>query len=177
MFGITDSGQKNLGNGLIMHLDAAQKISYGGTGTVWTDLSGNNRSGSLENGPTFDSSNGGGFLFDGTNDRWKAIIGNIGTGSFTLEYVFKFINNSIYLDALCHAGVSQDGADSMGFGFATDGGNNFNFTITSRSVQLQADVLYIILQEQDNMLVQQKELQHIEMVFIKIVQQVLLVFK
>ena len=54
-------------DGLVLCLDAANKRSYPGTGTVWTDLVGGN-SGTLTNGPTFSSDNGGSIVADGTND-------------------------------------------------------------------------------------------------------------
>jgi hypothetical protein len=54
---------------LVLELDAADKNSYSGSGTVWRDLTANNYSGSLTNGPTFSSANGGSIVFDGTNDR------------------------------------------------------------------------------------------------------------
>ena len=55
-------------NGLILALDAADKNSYRGTGTSWFDLSGNANTGTLTNGPTFNGSNGGVIVFDGTDD-------------------------------------------------------------------------------------------------------------
>ena len=55
-------------DGLVLSLDAANKKSYPGSGTVITDLSGNAINGTLTNGPTFDSSNNGSIDFDGTND-------------------------------------------------------------------------------------------------------------
>ena len=56
-------------SGLVLNLDAANPRSYPPpyNGTVWTDLSGNNNNGSLINGPTFNSGNGGSIQFDGTN--------------------------------------------------------------------------------------------------------------
>jgi hypothetical protein len=56
-------------DGLVLCLDAANRRSYPGTGTTWTDLSGNGNNGTLTNGPTFNGANGGGIVFDGTNDR------------------------------------------------------------------------------------------------------------
>lgn len=53
---------------LSMYLDAGQAASYPGTGTAWTDLSSNNRNGTLTNGPTYSSADGGSIVFDGTND-------------------------------------------------------------------------------------------------------------
>ena len=55
-------------DGLVLYLDAANTKSYPGTGTTWTDLSGYNSNGTLTNGPTFNPSNGGSIVFDGTND-------------------------------------------------------------------------------------------------------------
>jgi hypothetical protein len=55
-------------NGLVFCLDAANSKSYPGTGTDWTDLSGNQINGILTNGPAYNSSNGGSIVFDGIND-------------------------------------------------------------------------------------------------------------
>jgi hypothetical protein len=61
-------GPKTVTNGLVLCLDAADKNSYPGTGTSWNDLSGNNNTGSLTNGATFNSSNSGNIAFDGVDD-------------------------------------------------------------------------------------------------------------
>lgn len=53
---------------LVMYLDAANRRSYPGSGTVWNDLTINNNSGSLINGPTFSSANSGNILCDGIDD-------------------------------------------------------------------------------------------------------------
>jgi len=53
---------------LVLELDAADRNSYPGSGTTWNDLTANNNSGSLINGPTYSSANGGSIVFDGTND-------------------------------------------------------------------------------------------------------------
>ena len=55
-------------DGLVLCLDAANKKSYSGSGTTWTDRSGNGNNGTLVNGPTFDSGNGGSIYFDGVDD-------------------------------------------------------------------------------------------------------------
>ena len=55
-------------NGLVVNLDAGNPDSYNGGGTNWRDLSGNGNNGTLVNGPTYGSSNGGHFLLDGTDD-------------------------------------------------------------------------------------------------------------
>jgi hypothetical protein len=53
--------------GLILNFDASAPDSYPGSGTTWYDMSGNNN-GTLTNGPTYSSSNGGSIVFDGSND-------------------------------------------------------------------------------------------------------------
>ena len=54
-------------DGLVICLDAANTKSYPGSGTTWTDTIGGNV-GTLTNGPTFNSANGGYIAFDGTDD-------------------------------------------------------------------------------------------------------------
>jgi hypothetical protein len=49
-------------------VDAGFTPSYPTTGTDWYDLSGNGNYGTLTNGPTFDSGNGGSIVFDGSDD-------------------------------------------------------------------------------------------------------------
>jgi hypothetical protein len=55
-------------SGLVLSLNAADRNSYPGSGTTWTDNSGNNNNATLTNGPTFSSANGGSLLFDGVDD-------------------------------------------------------------------------------------------------------------
>lgn len=56
-------------SGLVLCLDAGNAKSYPGSGTTWTDLSGNGNTGTLVNGPTYSSTNGGSLSFDGINDH------------------------------------------------------------------------------------------------------------
>jgi hypothetical protein len=55
-------------NGLVLDLDAGKRDSYPGSGTVWNDVSGFRNNGTLINGPTFNSANGGSIVFDGVDD-------------------------------------------------------------------------------------------------------------
>ena len=55
-------------DGLVLDLDAAKLDSYPRTGTSWRDISGNGNNGTLINGPTFNSGNGGSIIFDGSDD-------------------------------------------------------------------------------------------------------------
>ena len=55
-------------DGLVLCLDAANTKSYPGSGTTWTDISGRGNNGTLTNGPTFSSDDGGSIVVDGSND-------------------------------------------------------------------------------------------------------------
>ena len=55
-------------SGLVLNLDASRSSSYTGTGSTWTDISGNANNGTLTNGPVFGTASGGVITFDGVND-------------------------------------------------------------------------------------------------------------
>jgi hypothetical protein len=55
-------------DGLVLNLDAGNLASYPGSGTTWTDVSSNGNNGTLTNGPTYSSVNGGSIVFDGVDD-------------------------------------------------------------------------------------------------------------
>lgn len=61
-------GPKTTTNGLVFCVDAADKNSYPGSGTTWSDVSGTDNTGILTNSPTFSSTNMGNFIFDGADD-------------------------------------------------------------------------------------------------------------
>lgn len=80
------NGPNIVTSGLILALDAANRKSYAGSGTTWSDLVGSNN-GTLTNGPTFNSDNAGSIVFDGTNDYVGITTGsglNIGV-NFTIQ--------------------------------------------------------------------------------------------
>jgi Concanavalin A-like lectin/glucanases superfamily len=75
-------------NGLVLNLDAGEPSSYPGSGTTWTDLSGNGNTGTLTNGPTYNSGNGGSIVFDGVDDY--VLIGpNLTPSNITLNVWFS----------------------------------------------------------------------------------------
>ena len=75
---------KIVSNGLIFKLDAANHKSYPGSGTTWTDLSGNSNDGTLTNGPTFNTDKAGNIVFDGVND-WADCGPIKPTGAMTIS--------------------------------------------------------------------------------------------
>jgi hypothetical protein len=76
----------------VLCLDAGSQKSYSGSGTTWTDLSGNSNNGTLVNSPTYDSSNYGSIVFNGTNQYSTttntALINP--ADNFTVECWFNF---------------------------------------------------------------------------------------
>ena len=82
-------------NGLVLLLDAANTKSYPGSGTTWTDLSGNGNNGTNTN-MTFESLNGG--IFDFATNSVSTIPNSDSLNSpvteLTIEAVVKFNANS-----------------------------------------------------------------------------------
>ena len=68
-------------SGLVLCLDAANPKSYSGTGTTWTDLSGNGYNGTLVNSPTFSQ---GVFTFNGSTNYINVSGVNFATGTSTI---------------------------------------------------------------------------------------------
>jgi hypothetical protein len=93
------SGGPNLSEaGLVFVVDAANIKSYPSSGTVWNDLSGNLNSGSLINGPTFNSANGGSLVFDGVDDYIDCGSSIQLSNTFTLSVWHKNINTGYVID-------------------------------------------------------------------------------
>jgi hypothetical protein len=70
-YAVTDfygySGGGIVTDGLVVNLDAGNSSSYSGTGTTWTDISGNGNNVTLINAPTYSSNNGGYLTFNASN--------------------------------------------------------------------------------------------------------------
>ena len=71
---ITLGGGSYVTSGLQLYLDSTMASSYPGSGTTWTDLSGNAKHGTLTNGPTYSN---GSIVFDGVDDY--VACGSFGT--------------------------------------------------------------------------------------------------
>ena len=59
---------RTITDGLVLCLDAANAKSYPGSGTTWSDLSGNGNNGTLVNGVGYSGDNLGSLSFDGVDD-------------------------------------------------------------------------------------------------------------
>ena len=82
------AGPNVVESGLVLHLDAANSRSYPGSGTSWTDLSGNSNNVTLTNGPAFSSANKGSIVFDGSNDYVDCGKTATQLGVYDADYTF-----------------------------------------------------------------------------------------
>ena len=76
-------------DGLVLDLDAAKRDSYPGSGTFWKDISGGGGNGTLINGPTFSSGNGGSIVFDGVDDYVNIPNNNSPITNLTYEIILR----------------------------------------------------------------------------------------
>jgi hypothetical protein len=97
-------------DGLVLYLDAANPASYVSGSTAWRDISRGGNNGTLIDGPTFNSANGGSIVFDGVNDF---ISGS--------DVPFRFAN-TFTLDVA----VYFNGANIEGFIIGKRNGSPFN---------------------------------------------------
>ena len=127
----TQSGPTIVTNGLVLHLDAGNPASYPGSGTTWTDLSGNGNDGTLVNGVGYDSANGGSLVFDGVNDyAYTSDLINI-QGPGTLIFIVRY--NSLPLNQILHTiGISN--SSNAGISIGTRLSNSVIWRSSSRSV-------------------------------------------
>jgi hypothetical protein len=83
---------RTITDGLVLCLDAANPKSYPGSGTIWTDLSGNGNNGTLVNGVGYNSGNLGSLVFDGVDDvinlSSSSSIQNL-TTNFTISTIVR----------------------------------------------------------------------------------------
>lgn len=77
--------------GLAFQLEAGAPDSYPETGTTWFDLITSANNGTLTNGPTFSSTNGGVIVFDGTNDyvNFSNVLNFERTNPFSINFWIK----------------------------------------------------------------------------------------
>ena len=79
-------------SGLSLYVDAGRTSSYSGSGNQWNDLSGNNNTGTLQNSPTFSTSNGGILTFNGSNQYTtfnSPVNIPIGNSNYTISVWFN----------------------------------------------------------------------------------------
>jgi hypothetical protein len=118
---IMDRNYENIvTDGLVLCLDAGTLMSYLRSGTTWRDISGNGNNGTLINGPTFNSGNGGSIVFDGVNDYvripYTVVLAppiiSFNSWVYSLNWVSKNNNQKIF-------SKTQNGGYAFGCGVFT----------------------------------------------------------
>lgn len=139
------AGPEIVNNGLVLCLDAGNARSYPGSGTAWTDLSGNGNNGTLINGANFSTSNGGIFALDGINDYIDIPI-NLSTTNYTVigasRYtgsvngrIFSAKNNNWLMGHYSDSVLSYYAEGWITFG----GGSDTNWRIYSATGNISSD--------------------------------------
>ena len=130
-------------SGLALLLDAGNTTSYSGTGTTWTDLSGNGYTGTLTNGPTYSSSNGGYIVFDGSNDTVTGTIpASVFSGAHTVSAWVYRRSVGPWSTVFASGGNSCTILRFMTNGTSTIvGANNAGLVATAPGVEIGADHL------------------------------------
>jgi hypothetical protein len=97
--------------GLVLYLDASAKNSYNDLvdAGAWKDMSGNNNNGTLINGPTFNSDNGGSIVFDGTNDYVQCLGSLTVTAATFVTWIRRNGNQDQYDSILFSRGSNVTG--------------------------------------------------------------------
>ena len=123
----------------VLHLDAGNTSSYPGSGTNWSDISGNGVGGVLRNGPIYNNSNNGHFVFDGINDYVSFSANLPSTNNLTYEV---WLNPSELNSSQYYALLNHDGWDNgyVHFQFL---GNQLMFALNPRNDKL-ADFTFTI---------------------------------
>lgn len=105
--------------GLVFLVDVADKNSYPGSGTTWTDLTGNGFNFSTSDSPSFTTDSAGRPCWDFTNGQghhFDSVINSPFTGNsfaITVQAVVNQNSNSSYLTVLSQN--EGDGSDCMSF--------------------------------------------------------------
>ena len=119
-----NAGPKIVEDGLILCLDAANKKSYPGAGTTWTDLTANKKTGTLTNmANNFSTDGAGSLIFDGTDEYVVAAYtqaARIGTGNHTISAWVKNLDDNA--EDFVGTGTSQGDILLMIY-FAAGGGS------------------------------------------------------
>ncbi len=111
-------------NGLVLALDAGNTKSYVSGSTTWFDKSGNGYNGTLTNGPTFNSSNGGSIVFDGTNDYVlvnKTLMADAPAGTFDIWFNLATTAGSAYY-TVSNILIGKPSGPDNAFGFSPNTG-------------------------------------------------------
>ena len=108
-------------DGLVLCLDAADRKSYGGSGTTWADRSGEGNNGTLLGSPVYSTANSGTLTFDGSESDYATI----GLGS---DYPYPYHTFEIWVNTPALGGNNMDGLFGLDYGRGVNIATNGNIT-------------------------------------------------
>jgi hypothetical protein len=128
-------GPRIVSSGLVLCLDAANKLSYRGSGTTWTDLSGNSNTSTLINGPTFSTANLGSIIFDGADDYVNCGNGDsLKLTSGTVNVWMKTTSTAVAYQGIvvkgANYGIYNYGGNLLLYDWGTDTNRNSGISIS-----------------------------------------------
>lgn len=112
--------------GLVLHLDTSLNDSYTGTGTIWYDISGYNKTLTLVNSPTFLTGNGGILSFNGSTNYVNS----------TYDKSYDFLDAKFSISIWMYCNTLTANASRVMVNRATYGSNerSFEFYVQTDSV-------------------------------------------
>jgi len=145
-YSVRQNGLILAGNCPLLYLDASDMASYPGSGTTWTDLSGNGNSGTLNGGVGYSGLNGGALTFDGVGTYVSSL-----TSQNYLDVTIVFqpdfsLNNATSIAGILATGLGTD--ESLRFGNIngvgpwnlSNPGNINDWALTSTSYMINGNV-------------------------------------
>ena len=107
-------------DGLLFYVDASNDKSFVGSGTTWKDLSSNELDNTIAGSPTYETANGGGFVFDGADDYAQRL--NDTTFNSINEFTFNFwVKYASGVNLTSLIGKPRAGyADALRIGYTAD---------------------------------------------------------
>ena len=141
----TDAGRIHIAtkgvvqDGLVLNLDAGASTSYPGSGTNWSDLSGNGNNGTLVNGVGYTADNGGALVFDGTNMGVNTTENlTFGSDDWTLE-MWVYLSSGVTAAGLFSFFLSSTSSRSISY-FISSNAFGYQHRLNGGSYLTQAGV-------------------------------------
>jgi hypothetical protein len=96
-----------ISSGLVLNIDAGNAASYSGSGTTWTDLSGNGNNGTIVNSPTYVSAGASSYFSFGSGGTQRT--------SFTYQTPVQSASTAFTWDIWTYPTANQDGYVLIGY--------------------------------------------------------------
>ena len=130
---LAETGEDIVTDGLIFRVDAGDESSYPGSGTTWTDvINGNN--GTILNGATYNSAQGGYFEFDGVDD--KVDFGNpaiLESYPLSIDVWFNLTNSNVFR-GIISKGRTVGSASQRDFDIHGNGAGDLRWNVSNGSI-------------------------------------------